>query len=763
MQLLPYTDSPFQIQFSFYQLIENLEKIAEGTEESARARQLLEELRPHPELRDSITDISQIEDNSALIHKLLGQFFPEILTNNEIKAISFPYRNFVFNHTERFKNILRAAGPAFEFNIRGFDEHQFYVLSCCLILNEHYGTKLDFSKPLFYDIPTADGITRHYRILYNADFLDIIPTGKSLKLSPGEIDQLMNNYDDLDLWKAKFPRESWIIKGFAIMTLYDATIENAVSILKEKLLGLGTTGFQLSVETIFQSIYRIPDIGIGFTLFNQDENKFKTASFNQKMKSFILPDEDQREGRDILCTDSYRSLMKYKTYFSVSDNASFLAANPESHLARIFSTKNIQSFILAPVIKNGVFFGILEVVSARAGELNSVNANKLEVVMPFLTDTIERLVSAFQNQVRAVIQDNYTTIHPSVYWKFKAEAEKFIETRQQDKTYTLNEVVFRDVFPLYGQVDIKGSSDVRNLSVQKDLQNQLGVLLNLLEKLNTVDSYHEELEQVVGFTEQLQTSVQANTEQYIINYLDGGLHLRLKKITAPEWMSYVNTYFLETHKTTGSFYTFRRKYERTISLINEKMAYIIDTRQLEAQATFPHYYERFKTDGVEHNLYIGHSISPARIFNIENLHELRLWQMYVLCEMEIAHHHLKPTLPYQLDVTTLILVYHSTIAIRFRMDEKRFDVDGTYNARFEVVKKRIDKACIKDSDERITESGKITIVYSSDAEEQEYDGYISSLQERHLLGNFIEKFDVEDLQGVSGLKALRVKILFPEL
>jgi hypothetical protein len=26
------------------------------------------------------------------------------------------------------------------------------------------------------------------------------------------------------------------------------------------------------------------------------------------------------------------------------------------------------------------------------------------------------------------------------------------------------------------------------------------------------------------------------------------------------------------------------------------------------------------------------------------------------------------------------------------MDEKRFDVDGTYNARYEVVKKRIDKA-----------------------------------------------------------------------
>jgi hypothetical protein len=33
------------------------------------------------------------------------------------------------------------------------------------------------------------------------------------------------------------------------------------------------------------------------------------------------------------------------------------------------------------------------------------------------------------------------------------------------------------------------------------------------------------------------------------------------------------------------------------------------------------------------------------------------------------------------------------------MDEKRFDVDGTYNARYEVVKKRIDKNNIKERKE----------------------------------------------------------------
>lgn len=93
------------------------------------------------------------------------------------------------------------------------------------------------------------------------------------------------------------------------------------------------------------------------------------------------------------------------------------------------------------------------------------------------------------------------------------------------------------------------------------------------------------------------------------------------------------------------------------------------------------------------------------------------------------------------------------------MDEKRFDVDGTYNARFEIVKKRIDKAYIKDTSERICEPGKITIVYASPSEETEYRGYIKTMQDQQLLGSEVEVLEVEDLQSVSGLKALRINIL----
>ena len=92
------------------------------------------------------------------------------------------------------------------------------------------------------------------------------------------------------------------------------------------------------------------------------------------------------------------------------------------------------------------------------------------------------------------------------------------------------------------------------------------------------------------------------------------------------------------------------------------------------------------------------------------------------------------------------------------MDEKRFDVDGSYNARYEVVKKRIDKAMIKNSEERITEKEKITIVYSHKAEKNEYLKYIKYLQHKKILEETLEEFEIEELQGVSGLKGIRVKV-----
>src|SRR6185503_19133718 len=100
------------------------------------------------------------------------------------------------------------------------------------------------------------------------------------------------------------------------------------------------------------------------------------------------------------------------------------------------------------------------------------------------------------------------------------------------------------------------------------------------------------------------------------------------------------------------------------------------------------------------------------------------------------------------------------LSISFRTEERKFDVDGAYNIRYEIVKKRIDKVRIKETNERLTQPGKIAIVYSQAKDATEYTEYIEFLQNLNLLKPGIERHDLEELQGVVGLKALRVDVNF---
>ena len=60
-------------------------------------------------------------------------------------------------------------------------------------------------------------------------------------------------------------------------------------------------------------------------------------------------------------------------------------------------------------------------------------------------------------------------MHPSVLWVFEREARKFISDYDSDGLASFKDIVFKDVYPLYGQIDIVASSDARNEAIQKDL------------------------------------------------------------------------------------------------------------------------------------------------------------------------------------------------------------------------------------------------------------------------------------------------------
>ena len=121
-------------------------------------------------------------------------------------------------------------------------------------------------------------------------------------------------------------------------------------------------------------------------------------------------------------------------------------------------------------------------------------------------------------------------------------------------------------------------------------------------------------------------------------------------------------------------------------------------------------------------------------------------------------HALLPQMPTPLQTTQLIFIHSHAVDISFRNNERRFDVEGGANIRYQVIKKRIDKVHILPSGERLTQTGKIALVYSDPKDADQYLAYIQYLQEQEVLNNDLEYLELEQLQGLAGLKALRVGV-----
>lgn len=766
-----HMDLPFVLKISFNKLLEHYEALSQNEDPflAKKAQRVLDAGNSAPELRDGFSNPDLITTYQKEINIILEDSFSEVLTHNEIKTASVPLNTLIFNASARFKSIIKAAGDDFNLKISNMPNDDMYRVACIIVLYLHYGRKLNFRRPLFYEIPDDKGILRTYKILYNADFAEVIKTGAAPEITDEDYYLLLNNFDDLQLWREKFPPRSYVFKGFTINNIFNITDDRSVSNIKSSLLISGkgeaaSTNFIEDFRVTFESLFDIKDLKVGFVLYNKEEGAFQRVE-GALIDSYLLANHAIVSCESALCMDSYKSLITKKDYFSVSDVDRCYRKSKQPFYKNLYD-QGIKSAIFAPISSYGNLMGVLEIVSNNTHELNSINANLLTDVMPFIISSLLRSKKEEEHLIEAVIQQECTSIHPSVYWRFENAARVFLnKKRSEDKNITFEEIIFEDVYPLFGQIDVKGSSGTRNEATRQDLSLQLNLAKTIIEtqyKIENLPVYEQIIHQLDLFLDGLERYFQVDTEQEIVNFFVLEIHPLFKFLClkSPSLKAAIDNYFNRVDARLNLIYHYRKKYDETISLINKNMSHIIDQKQEEAQRMYPHYFERYKTDGVEHNMYIGASITQEGDFHKIYLYNLRLWQLQVMCEMENEFYRNRHDYPTQVDVASMVLVFHQPLTIQFRLDEKRFDVYGTYNASYEVVKKRVDKATIKGTNERVTTTGKLTIIYSQREDELAYLKYIKFLQYKNLFGQSVELLDLEDLEGVTGMKAIRVPILY---
>ncbi len=434
--------------------------------------------------------------------------------------------------------------------------------------------------------------------------------------------------------------------------------------------------------------------------------------------------------------------------------------------------QGVSSYVVAPLIVDSKFIGIFEITTKMRFDQFDFRVLDISTLVDLVKIATKRRIDHIDESVERRIKSQCTAVHSSVEWIFRRAALKTSQKIQKNQPESpvkehleagMEPIVFNGVYPLYGIVDIRGSSAQRSRAVQRDFLNNLTLIKEVFTKatqlrgLPLIEYLSSRLDH---FLHEVSDSMNTNSELIIGDFIKNNLEPALQTVAelVPSVKPDIVNYWKSLDRKHQSFYVARLEFEESVETLNLALSNYIDVAQVEAQQFYPHYFEKHVTDGLDHNIFIGAELAPNRRFDKLYVKNLRLWQLKTMCHLARIAHQVGQNLPIKLQTAQLVVVQDLPITIEFRYDERRFDVRGGYSIRYELIKKRIDKATIKKTGERVTSPGMLVIVFSQTNEREEYKEYIHHLRENGLFSGDIETVGLADLSDVVGLEALRVRI-----
>ncbi|HIK19059.1 MAG TPA: GAF domain-containing protein [Leptolyngbyaceae cyanobacterium M33_DOE_097] len=395
--------------------------------------------------------------------------------------------------------------------------------------------------------------------------------------------------------------------------------------------------------------------------------------------------------------------------------------------------------------------GAVGIMSDQPNNFDALDCRQAEELIPAFTAA----VTAAQRQL---VQRRFiTNIHPSVEWRFLQEAER------RSLGLPPEPIVFTSVYPLYGISDIRGSSDERNRAIQADLLEQFQLGLAIVEAAGKnqdaalIDQLRLDLlEQIHHLNEPVTVDAEVSLVRYLRDNLE--VYFDYFALAGAEAQAAIAVYQAACDNPQNCVYRARAAYDSTVGKINAMLRETWERWQKRMQRISPHYCDIEATDGIDHMIYAGQSIDLK--FGSFQLRSLRYEQLRAVCDCARTSFRIQQECNTNMEVTHLVLVQDSTVDIYHdETTERLFDVKGTRDTRYEIVKKRIDKALDEETKARITQPGMLTLVYSTEEEWSEYQQYLRYLVREGWIEPVTERGAVQPLQGVSGLKFARVRVL----
>ncbi|HYK45615.1 MAG TPA: hypothetical protein VEV83_10635 [Parafilimonas sp.] len=734
---------------------------------------LLQELLQHQELLAPIDDFRILHEHKNLIEQIAAAIFPVSLRGREkLYAIADPSCYKTVFASDPTKQIVPSKRETY---FQGKDDEikkniviAKLKMAYKLILDKFYNVKLAGDVASIYAVPDLEkGLNSYLGIELDPYFVDVSCCG-DLPVVDADFFRACFTVDDVLRQPAlyeKLPLNEFIFDGIVIVYINDVTETQAIRSIKQMFKDPDFFSFRENMVRLQQETRFLldePGVFVGITPLSDGlySNNGKPGNSN----SLFAEQMQTADAKAEVCGQLTAAFKASETSYLFFDRTNIHVSDHEF-------VKNVgnrwSSGFLFPLHGHQHVIGSLEVFSENCAPITARVLPKLEPLIELAETALLKNVEHLENEVNKIIKEQFTPVHPAVEWKFADAATRYFFRQKNEPEPKMEPIKFEDVHPLYGAIDIKNSSGQRNLSVQLDLSDQLGwvkQILNSALPAGLSSLLKETRSKIDTWSDHINIGLSTDDEQDLLNFLKGDIanllhHLEeMMPAIGPEIRKYFDVLDPDLHILNNH----RKKFDDSINRINATLARFFEREQREAQKIYPHYFERFITDGIEFNIYVGHAIAPQKKFNDIYLKNIKLWQMKTMTIAAQRISRIQQELAVPLQTTQLILVYSKPISISFRSLERRFDVDGGYNVRYEVIKKRIDKVRLKNAGERLTKPGTIAIVYTQSSEAEEYIEYIGFLKTQNLLRGPIEQFELEELQGVGALKGLRVGIVFDE-
>ncbi len=718
-----------------------------------------------PELSCPVEDPAELSSHSEAIRTLMTAVFPSAFWDTDLVAAITPFTGRPILLSPLFQALImnedgsmrcRQSPTGATTKLSKVRRAYFHILSKCYGIHEGW---IDPTVQVVMDPQT--GLERHFRVNWDYRFVEVTNLAAPAHLSEEQRERVLDHLAEPEVLREILPPEQFEFRGFTVLRATDVTETEVLNTLERDLIGkdlvFSSAGFD-QLNDRLRILFGIADLSAGLAAVREDQT-YLLGGICETAHNCIFGDSRHVPLSQFKGTLFDRAVRE-RTILRVRD---LRQKEIRNHIDSELLKEGIRSLLISPLFYQGELIGSLKLVSKLPDRFGPTQAAIAEQISPMFAMALKRSLDLLETKVQTMIREKCTAIHPSVEWRFKEAVFDHLERLHAGRPSELEPIIFRDVFPLYGASDIRGSSETRNSAIQADLTEHLELARDVVETAaaeRSLPMSFELLHRLHGLLERIIKGISTGDERLVTDFIQTEIEPLFPILTpfGERVHQAINRYETSTDRERGGVYHRRNEFSESMAIFNDRIAAYMDREQAKAQQEFPHYFDRHKTDGIEYVIYLGASMGQYGHFSEFYVKSLRLWQIMVACGIAWHSEQLKSSVKVPFDSTHFILMCHDPISIRFRFDEKRFDVDGAYDTRHQIILSRIDKALVRGMNERLTQPGKIALVYSRIEEWRELQRHIDFLQGLGYLTREVESLELDDLPGVMGLKALRVAV-----